>query len=284
MPFSAFCRYLNQVHQVDMFLDTERHCTVAATCVWIFTMCSTLLIVSMTFERFYSIIQPHKAASFNTVKKAKISIISIVIFSLVYNIPHVFVTSSQGTQCVPYGKSFNLTIVQVHYWFSFVINFAFPFVFLLTMNSVIIHTIRKRLTDDVVTKLRIQYPSKGEGHGNKGQGQGMKSSEKQIYIILVLITFAFLILTTPTYAMFLYANIVDYTKTPESFAAFSLFFSVGEKLYYTNNGINFYLYVMSGQKFRHDLVNLFSFLKEKPSGSTASTVSSLSNTKITNIE
>ena len=177
--------------------------------------------------------------------------------------------------------------MQIHYWFSFVINFAFPFVFLLTMNSVIIHTIRKRLTDDVVvTKLRIQDPSKGEGHDNKGQGQGqaMKASEKQIYIILILITFAFLILTTPTYAMFLYANIVDYTQTPESFAAFFLFFSVGEKLYYTNNGINFYLYVMSGQKFRHDLVNLFSFLKEKPSGSTASTVSSLSNTKITSIE
>ena len=70
-------------------------------------MRSTLLIVSMTFERFYSIIQPHKAAWFNTVKKAKISIISIVIFSLFYNIPHVFVTSSQGTQCVPYGKSFS---------------------------------------------------------------------------------------------------------------------------------------------------------------------------------
>ena len=164
------------------------------------------------------------------------------------------------------------------------INFAFPFVFLLTMNSVIIHTIRKRLTDDVVTKLRIQDPSKSEGHNNKGQGQDIKTSEKQIYIILILITFAFLILTTPTYAMFLYANFVDYTKTPESFAAFFLFFSVGEKLYYTNNGINFYLYVMSGQKFRHDLISLFSFLKEKPSGSTASTVSSLSNTKITSIE
>ena len=158
------------------------------------------------------------------------------------------------------------------------------------MNSFIIHILRNRLTADIVTKLQVQDPSKGEGYGNEGQGQGqgqgqgVRTSEKHIYIILLLITFAFLILTTPTYAMFLYANFVDYTETPESFAAFFLFFSVGEKLYYTNNGINFYLYVMSGRKFRNDLVKLFSFYKEKSSSSMLFTVSTLSNTKFTNIE
>ena len=29
------------------------------------------------------------------------------------------------------------------------------------------------------------------------------------------------------------------------------------KMYYTNNAINFFLYVISGQKFRNDLINLF---------------------------
>ena len=147
------------------------------------------------------------------------------------------------------------------------------------MNSVIIRTIRKRLTDDVVITQQIQNSNKGQGTNNtaQGRGQGMRTSDKQIYIILLLITFAFLILTTPTYAMFLYANLVNYTKTPASFAAFFLFFSVGEKLYYTNNGINFYLYVMSGRKFRNDLVNLFSFHKENYSSSVSTTKSSSSN-------
>ena len=42
---------------------------------------SAFLVVSMTFEHFYSIIRPHKAASFNTVQRAKIIILGIFVFS-----------------------------------------------------------------------------------------------------------------------------------------------------------------------------------------------------------
>ena len=41
-------------------------------------LCSTYLLIAMTFERFYSIIRPHKAASFNTVMKAKIIIVCVL--------------------------------------------------------------------------------------------------------------------------------------------------------------------------------------------------------------
>ena len=50
---------------------------------------------------------------------------------------------------------------------------------------------------------------------------------------------------------------VDYTKSPHSFAGFHLFYNIAHKLFYTNYGINFYLYVISGQKFRSDVISLF---------------------------
>ena len=46
-------------------------------------------------------------------------------------------------------------------------------------------------------------------------------------------------------------------STPKSFATFYLIYQVGEKSNYTNNAINFLLYVVSGQKFRRDLAKLF---------------------------
>ena len=49
----------------------------------------------------------------------------------------------------------------------------------------------------------------------------------------------------------------DYDKTPFDFAGFYIYNSVSQKAIYTNNGINFFLYVISGKKFRTDLVNLF---------------------------
>ena len=66
-------------------------------------LCSTLLVIAMTFDRFYSIIMPHKAASFNTIKKAKLSAMCIAIASTTYNIPHLFLTSNVNWECVPYG-------------------------------------------------------------------------------------------------------------------------------------------------------------------------------------
>ena len=41
-------------------------------------------------------------------------------------------------------------------------------------------------------------------------------------------------------------------------------------MFYTNNDINFFLYVISGKKFRTDLVNLFRFKKNDDSLSSLS--------------
>ena len=96
---------------------------------------------------------------------------------------------------------------------------------------------------------------KGQGQG-KGQSHKIKSSEMQIY---VLVTIGFLILMTPAYVLFVFVMFVDYKKTPLLFDEFVFLHSMSQKTYYTNYGINFFLYVISGQKFRTDLVNLFKF-------------------------
>ena len=119
------------------------YCSLCITLGWMFSLCSTLFILSMAFERFYSIIKPHKAASFNTVKRAKITIVCIVIFSIICNCPHMFVTLKVGKNCVPFGPSTQYRWGQFYYWLSLIIHFFLPFVLLLFMNSVIIHKLRE---------------------------------------------------------------------------------------------------------------------------------------------
>ena len=241
------------VGHMDFSSNPFWYCTGGTTINWISNMCSTLFILNMTFDRLYSIIRPHKAASFNTVKKAKITILCCIIFSIVYNSPHLFITGTTGGNCVPYGTAMEKLSGQIYYWLSYVISFALPFCLLLMMNTVIIHTLRKRS----MLNLRItECHGHIEGEGQP-QSQTLKKSEKQVYATLLLVTFGFLILITPAYMLFLYSNLVDYRQTPYTFSAFSLFFSVGQKAYYTNYGINFFFYVISGQKFRSDLETLF---------------------------
>ena len=56
------------------------------------SLSSTGFILAMTFERFYSIIRPHKTASFNTFKRAQITIACIILLSILFDVPHVFMT------------------------------------------------------------------------------------------------------------------------------------------------------------------------------------------------
>ena len=268
--------------------DPETFCTVSMIVLSAATDSSTWFILSMTFERFYSIVRPHKAASFNTVYKARIIILCIVVISALYSVPHFFMTRRDGTICIPFAKGTDHFAGKLYYWTGQIVGFGFPFIALLTMNTVIIHTLRKRST-----LLLTRSETLDEGH-NQGQGQGqchsskMKSSEKQIIIMLLLVTFGFLILMSPTYGMTFYTLFVDFSKSPKLYAGFILFMSIGQKTFYTNFGINFYLYVISGSKFRSDLLKLFQnmcpyFCKERAQAqeTSSSTSSSSVNMELT---
>ena len=207
----------------------------------------------MTFERFYSIIRPHKAASFNTVKKARVVIVCIMVIFAFFSVPHFFMTSRYGTACVPFAKGTDHFAGKLYYWCDQVVGLFFPFLALLIMNSVIIHTLRKRST---LLLTRSKTLDEGQGH-NEGHLSKMKSSEKQTIIMLLLVTFGYLILMIPANGMTLYPIFVDFSSSPKLYAVYFLFMSIGIKTFYTNYGINFYLYVISGSKFRSDLLKLF---------------------------
>ena len=252
--FTGFASYLRQVHHIPMPPNPLWNCRLANVTLFTSMMWSTLFILSMTFERFYGIILPHKAASFNTVRKAKITIISCVTFGLLFNLPNLFYTKDNGSSC---HYNILLPLFDVYYWLNFVLSFLLPFVFLLSMNVVIIHTLRTRFSKQLMI-IRNQ----GQGQ-NIGQTLRIKSTERQIYVTLLLVTFGFLILTTPSKIMPLYVQTFGYGDTPTMFAVFYLFYQLSQKALYTNNGVNFFLYIMSGQKFRSDLIKLFCHCKDK---------------------
>ena len=219
--------------------------------------CSIWFIISMTFDRFYSIIMPHKAASFNTVKRTKITILCISVFGILFSIPHWFLSWHQSWLCLPFGHTVNMEKIhsQIYYWISFMLSFASPFALLLTMNCFIIHTLRTRMGKKL---------NKSNGEGQKEMSSfKVKNDDKQVYVILLLVTFAFLIVTSPAFIFFVVNLLHDFTKTPKKFAGHYLFAMVAQYLQLSNYGINFFLYVISGQKFRNDLVNIFSFKKRK---------------------
>ena len=115
------------------------------------------------------------------------------------------------------------------------------------------------------TQIRNRSITVCRTEGTEQPNSKTKNSDRQVFVILLLVTFAFLILTTPSYLLFLFIMVVDFHKTPQRYVTYYLLVNVGHKLHTTNHGINFFLYVVSGQKFRTDLGSRGKRLKRRGS-------------------
>ena len=260
--FSGLVQYLSTGYNVDIPPNQLTYCAWSTTIVAVSSHTSIYLIVIMTFERFYSILRPHKAASFNTIKRAKITISCIIFVNIVYSFPHLFITSASGRTCVFFLKGMKYLSGRIYHWVNQVVWLGIPFISLLVMNCVIIYNLRKRskyLMNKSSSLGESQDQDQCQGH-NQGHSQGhrnTKHQEKQIIRTLLVVTFSYLILMIPSYFMQIYTLFVDFRSSPKLYAGFHLSSAIGTRTYYTNFGINFFLYVISGQKFRSDLIGLF---------------------------
>ena len=201
----------------------------------------TYLILVMTIDKFIAIKWPHRAATLSTSGRARITALGVFIWAFIYNIPHYFAASIVGGQCRAFAISSIYT--KVYSSLSFVINGLIPFMCLIYLNFVIVKTVRKS---------RKMFGSNDENTGLDARQKAMRSAETQVTIMLLLVTTLFLILLFPTYFRFIYLLFAG-PDTPFKFAQSMLIFQITSRLYQSNSGINFFLYCLSGQKFRNDL-------------------------------
>ena len=217
---------------------------------------STFQVLAMTIDKYIAIKWPHKAASYSTPRRVKITVIVACIVAIIYNIPHFFLTGVIGRSCVSY--SVGGVITKIYSWLTFVINAMIPFTLLIYMNFVIVKTVKRSrkmfITHDTIAGT-VAKQNENERMETRMQ-KTMKSAENQVTIMVLLVTTLFLVLLFPTYARCIYQSFIE-RDTPYKYASSKLFYEIGYKLYSTNSGINFFLYCISGQKFRNDLKEIF---------------------------
>ena len=212
----------------------------------------TFQVLAMTVDKYIAIKWPHRAATYSTPRRARIIAGGLYVSVSIYNIPHFFLSSVIGGQCLNFGiKS---VITSVYSWFSFVLNAVIPFTMLIHMNFVILKAVRK--------SRKMFKPDEGTTRRGRDQGMDtrrktMKNAENQLTIMLLLVTTLFLILLCPTYFRFIYLVFAS-RDTPLDYAKSMFIYQITAKLYISNSGINFFLYCISGQKFRNDLKDLLS--------------------------
>ena len=74
---------------------------------------------------------------------------------------------------------------------------------------------------------------------------------------LVLVSSVFVILTLPQYIRLVVFHYIDIHQSPEMYALFHFSYQCTRAMFVTNSAINFYIYVITANKFREDLKQLF---------------------------
>ena len=130
---------------------------------------------------------------------------------------------------------------------------------LIYMNYVIVKEVRNSRE---FFEANDETTGKGRDQGMETRKKTMKSAENQLTIMLLLVTTLFLILLCPTYFRFIYLLFAK-RDTPFKYAQAMLLSEITGKLYGSNSGINFFLYCISGKKFRNDLREILCCCRRK---------------------
>ncbi|CAF3327467.1 unnamed protein product [Rotaria sp. Silwood1] len=214
--------------------------TVADVSVW--------LVCMMSADRCIAVTRPLHANSICTVRRARISVLILVICIILINIQFLFTHHLSIEKECTYHERYEFFSRQIWPWIDAAVYSALPFILLLTMNLIIVHSLFQARRS---TSLLQIYQSQITRHKNKL----LTSMSKKLTTMLLAVTFFFLLSSFPMVCLQIYTNIHKNNQY-QHFAQFYLK-PLCETLQYSNHCINFFLYAITGKAFRHELKRLF---------------------------
>lgn len=219
---------------------------------------SNWLLVSMTVERFIAIWFPLKVTKLCTKRRACINIVVIAFLLFGVNlhfwwstieIPHkVYVWHCYFLDQYLYFMS------KIWYWIDGAIYSIVPFILLLIFNTMIILGIKLASSKQKILTNKI----------DKTQGTEKVKYQQQITTMLISVSVVFVILTMPNCIFFILEDYWNYTESIHTYAQYFLIYNVVFLLSDLNHAINFYLYFLSGRKFRMMFINMICCCRKKP--------------------
>lgn len=259
--------WLQHAFKLDLRLLSDFGCKVHAFLVYFSLDFTTWILVAVTVDRCVSVALPLKAKRYCSLKKAKVSVVIIGTIMALINI-HLFNTVGivdhlGELQCQ--GK--NDFIFAVWPWIDFCVFSFIPFSVMIISNIIIIRQIvlskrRLKAHNDKETMARIRTLSERSQpvDNNKSHDRKQKvSTVSSITVMLLTVNCVFLVLTVPIVIWLIgYRFWYVPTTTSEHFrAVLQLLWAIANMLQYTNNTIHFFLYCLTGPRFRSELKAVF---------------------------
>lgn len=232
---------------------------VAYTCAH----ASAAILVVMTLQRAASILWPLQIGVYCTRKFAQAVMVALFTFFILLNSHLLFGHTLQNKTGNGTSETFLSYISEeyeeffttVYGWIDMIFCSILPFSLLLIANSVLI---RK-----VSSSLRQTQQKLTAGNCSQLQTRQKKSSSITVTLIAVSITFIFLTLPLSLYMTYMKLFSQGASSDSSIAAANELTLAVTYFFYLCNKSVNFYIYCLTGKKYRTEFAKLFCKEHEK---------------------
>lgn len=243
----CFRQWLSLVLDSDVLSHSNAFCKTFNFLSYLSFDVAAWLLIVMTVERFLVVQFPLLSSKIATVKKAKTAIVVLILIMGALNIHFFWTVSVDENGFCKYTDSTRSFHDNVWPWIDATVYSFLPFILLLVVNILIILVHRRAIA---VRKTTVRV------HRSNERGTKFKLST-----MLITVTMTFLFLSAPNVVLICirhkYFNFSVKIDDLRDVAVYRLVAMVTNFCLYLNHAINFFLYCISGEKFRRELVNLF---------------------------
>ncbi|XP_045204633.2 gastrin-releasing peptide receptor-like [Mercenaria mercenaria] len=221
---------------------------------------SPWILVIVTVERTCCVLYPQRVRRIFTRRRVLILTVVCIIFfvglnsHLLYGSELVFDEIANKTSCQITDKHMDF-VFKIWPWIDFAFAFAIPFCVLLCGNIIVLKKIKSSHHFRKRSVLKSKYENRS--NGSVFSRSGIRRTP-YFTTIAVILNITFIVFVSP-FTIFAIGQPYWFpldTKTPKRYAKLLLIGTLMQMLMYTNNAINFILYILCGSKVRKDIVKL----------------------------
>ena len=249
--------WVGELTGYDIRDKSDWSCKIITMVGYTVSVYSVWLLIAVTVERYTVVVHSLHAPTMCTRSRAIKTMIGILLVLLCINFHFLFTTqivfydNEEGDSLIPQcdaAAGHETLVMEVWPWVDTCLYSLLPFIIIFILNILIIHKVI------IARKHRQSMSNSTSSSGGSGSGEG----SAKVTVMLLTISFTFLITTLPMNITIITTAFWNpYVTTLATASKFKLARTISEMLMYTNHSINFYLYLLTGQKFRQQLVKIF---------------------------
>lgn len=218
----------------------------------VFQQYSNWILVALAVERFIASWFPFKVKTLCTRQKAIKTLVGILVFLSLINSHFAFTYEEIFTGYSKFActlrSEYEHFVTYIWYWIDGTLYGIFPIALITVFNVLIIYKVRK--SRQVRRQLANIATSKGDAMAH------------QLTTMLLSVSIVFIILTLPNCLFFILKGYWSWKDTQLEIAQYVLIDQIVFVLSNFNYVVNFYMYCLSGQKFRQQFIQVMCCKKE----------------------